>query len=118
MDEFFPQVELGLNHFFEKGMMVHYCWYEQQELKQQQTIKLEEIAQALPQIAGAIQDGSMDEELTEVLKEQFKVSKAKARSMLREMRSDGETTVPVTRQVVSRPKILHQMRMSFGLVIQ
>ena len=105
MDEFYPQVELGLNHFFEKGMMVHYVWYEQQELKQQQTIKLEEIAQALPQIAGAIQDGSMDEELTEVLKEQFKVSKAKALSMLREMRSDGETTVPVTRQVVSRPKI-------------
>ena len=105
MDEFYPEIELGLNHFFEKGMMVHYCWYENQELKQQQTIKLDEIAQVLPQIAGAIQDGSMDEELSEALKTQFDISKSKARAMLKEMRSDGETTIPVTRQVVSRPKI-------------
>ena len=105
MDEFYPEVELGLNHFFEKGMMVHYCWYENKELKQQQTISLQEIAQALPQIATAIQDGSMDEELSEALKGQFNISKSKARGMLKEMRKDGETTVPVTRQVVSRPKI-------------
>jgi hypothetical protein len=105
MDEFYPEVELGLNHFFEKGMMVHYCWYENKELKQQQTITLQEIAQALPQIATAIQDGSMDEELSEALKGQFNISKSKARGMLKEMRKDGETTVPVTRQVVSRPKI-------------
>ena len=45
MQEFYPEIELGLNHLFEKGMMVHYAWYENQELKQQQTIKLEEIAQ-------------------------------------------------------------------------
>ena len=105
MDEFYPEVELGLNHFFEKGMMVHYCWYENKELKQQQTISLQEIAQALPQIASVIQDGSMDEELSEALKGQFNISKSKARGMLKEMRKDGETTVPVTRQVVSRPKI-------------
>ncbi len=49
MQEFYPEIELGLNHLFEKGMMVHYAWYENQELKQQQTIKLEEIAQVLPQ---------------------------------------------------------------------
>jgi len=105
MQEFYPEIELGLNHLFEKGMMVHYAWYENQELKQQQTIKLEEIAQVLPQIAGAIQDGSMDEELSEALKTQFDISKSKARAMLKEMRKDGETTVPITRQVVSRPKI-------------
>ena len=105
MDEFYPEIELGLNHFFEKGMMVHYCWYENQELKQQQTIKLDEIAQVLPQIAGAIQDGCMDEELSEALKTKFDISKSKARAMLKEMRADGETTIPVTRQVVSRPKI-------------
>ena len=105
MDEFYPQIELGLQNLFEKGMMVHYTWYEQQDLKQQQTIKLEEIAQVLPAIAEAIQDGSMDDELSETLKQQFGVSKSKGRAMLRELRKDGETTVPVTREVVSRPKI-------------
>lgn len=105
MPEFYSEIELGLNNFFEKGMMVHYAWYEQQELKQQQTIKLDEIAQVLPSIAEAIQNGSMDDELSDSLKEQFGVSKTKGRAMLRELRKDGETTVPVTREVVSRPKV-------------
>ena len=94
-----------MNHLFEKGMTVTYAYYDQQELKQQQTIKFDEIAQALPAIAGVIQDGSMDDELSETLKEQFGVSRTKGRAMLRELRKDGETTVPVTREVISRPKI-------------
>jgi len=105
MDEFYDQVELGLNHLYEKGMMVHYVYWESQDLKQQQSIKLEEIAQALPQIAQVIQDGSMDEELSTALSSQFNVSKAKARGMLREMRSDGETTIPVTRRVMNQPRV-------------
>jgi hypothetical protein len=105
MEEFYDQLELGLNHFFEKGLMCHYVWYDSQELKQQQTIRLDEIAQALPAIAEAIQDGSMDEELSSALKDQFKVSKAKAKAMLRELRNDGTTTIPVTRRVVNRPRI-------------
>ena len=105
MEEFYDQLELGLNHFFEKGLMCHYVWYDSQELKQQQTIRLDEIAQALPQIAQAIQDGSMDEELSSAIKDQFKVSKAKAKGMLRELRKEGTTTIPVTRQVINRPRI-------------
>jgi len=105
MDEFYDQVELGLNHFYEKGMMVHYVYWESQDLKQQQSIKLDEIAQAMPQMAQVIQDGSMDEELSTALKNQFKVSKAKAKGMLREMRKDGETTIPVTRRVINQPRV-------------
>jgi len=105
MEEFYDQLELGLNHFFEKGLMCHYVWYDSQDLKQQQTIRLDEIAQALPQIAQAIQDGSMDEELSAALKDQFNVSKSKAKAMLRELRKEGTTTVPVTRQVVNRPRL-------------
>jgi hypothetical protein len=105
MEEFYDQLELGLNHFFEKGLMVHYVYWDSQELKQQQTIRLDEITQALPAIAEAIQDGSMDEELSSALKDQFKVSKAKAKAMLRELRNDGTTTIPVTRRVVNRPRI-------------
>ena len=105
MEEFYDQVELGLNHLYEKGMMVHYVYWDSQDLKQQQSIRLDEIAQALPQIAQAIQDGSMDEELSAALKDQFKVSKAKAKGMLRELRKEGETTIPVTRRVVNQPRI-------------
>lgn len=105
MTEFYDQVELGLNHLYEKGMMVHYVYWESQDLKQLQSIRLDEIAQVVPQIAQAIQDGSMDEELSSALKDQFQVSKSKARGMLREMRKDGETTIPVTRRVINQPRI-------------
>ena len=105
MEEFYDQLELGLNHFFEKGLMCHYVWYDSQDLKQQQTIRFDEIAQALPSIAEVIQDGSMDEELSATLKDQFNVSKSKAKAMLRELRKDGTTTIPVTRQVVNRPRL-------------
>lgn len=105
MEEFYDQLELGLNHFFEKGLMCHYVWYDSQELKQQQTIRLDEIAQSLPQIVEAIQQGNMDEEFSSMLRDQFEISKAKAKSMLRELREDGTTTIPVTRQVVNRPRL-------------
>ena len=105
MEEFYDQLELGLNHFFEKGLMCHYVWYDSQDLKQQQTIRLDEIAQTLPSIAEVIQNGSMDEELSATLKDQFNVSKSKGKAMLRELRKDGTTTIPVTRQVVNRPRL-------------
>lgn len=105
MDEFYEQTELGLNHLFEKGMMVHYVFWDAQDLKQQQSINLDEIAQAMPQIAEVIMDGSMDNELSVMLTENFDVSKSKAKGMLKELREDGETTVPVTRKVVSQPRI-------------
>ena len=64
--------------------------FRSQDLKQQQSIKLDEIAMAMPQIAEAIQDGSMDEELSAAMSEQFDVSKKKSRSMLKELRKEGD----------------------------
>ena len=75
MDEFYEQTELGLSHLFEKGMMVHYVFWDAQDLKQQQSISLEEIAQAMPQIAEVILDGSMDNEISTMFVENFDVSK-------------------------------------------
>ena len=105
VDDFYQQVELSLNHLFEKGMCVTYVYWDSRDLKQQQSIKLEEIAQAIPQVAEAIMDGSMDEELGALIRDQFKVSKKKAKGMLRELREAGETTVPVTRRVINQPRI-------------
>ena len=105
IDDFYDQVELSLNHLFEKGMCVTYVYWDSRDQKQQQSIKLEEIAQAIPQIAEAIMDGSMDEELVALLNDQFKVSKKKAKGMLRELREAGETTVPIVRQTINQPRI-------------
>ena len=105
MDEFYSQCELSLNHLFEKGLAVTYVYWDSHDLKQQQSIKMDEIAQAMPEMAQVIADGSMDAQIVELLKENFKVSKSKGKAMLRELRKDGETTVPVTRQVINQPRI-------------
>jgi hypothetical protein len=105
MDEFYTQCELSLNHLFGQGLAISYVYWDSHDLKQQQAIKMDEIAQAMPEMAQIIADGSMDAQLVELLKENFKVSKSKGKAMLRELRKDGETTVPITRQVINQPRI-------------
>jgi hypothetical protein len=105
MDEFYTQCELSLNHLFGQGLAISYVYWDSHDLKQQQAIKMDEIAAAMPDMAQIIADGSMDAQLVELLKENFKVSKSKGKAMLRELRKDGETTVPITRQVINQPRI-------------
>jgi len=105
MDEFYTQCELSLNHLFGQGLAISYVYWDSHDLKQQQAIKMDEIAAAMPDMAQIIADGSMDAQLVELLKENFNVSKSKGKAMLRELRKDGETTVPITRQVVNQPRI-------------
>jgi hypothetical protein len=94
-----------LNHLFGQGLAISYVYWDSHDLKQQQAIKMDEIAAAMPEMAQIIADGSMDAQLVELLKENFKVSKSKGKAMLRELRKDGETTVPITRQVINQPRI-------------
>ena len=105
MSEFYTQCELSLNHLFGQGLAISYVYWDSHDLKQQQAIKMDEIAQAMPEMAQIIADGSMDAQLVDLLKENFKVSKSKGKAMLRELRKDGETTVPITRQVINQPRI-------------
>ena len=105
MDEFYTQCELSLNHLFGQGLAISYVYWDSHDLKQQQAIKMDEIAAAMPDMAQIIADGSMDAQLVELLKENFNVSKSKGKAMLRELRKDGETTVPITRQVINQPRI-------------
>ena len=105
MNEFYTQCELSLNHLFGQGLAISYVYWDSHDLKQQQAIKMDEIAAAMPDMAQIIADGSMDAQLVELLKENFNVSKSKGKAMLRELRKDGETTVPITRQVINQPRI-------------
>ena len=105
MDEFYAQCELSLNHLFEKGLAVSYVYWDSHDLKQQQAIKMDEIAATMPEMAQIIADGSMDSQIVELLKENFKVSKSKGKAMLRELRKDGETTIPVSYTHLPLPTI-------------
>ena len=103
MENVMREFERGFNHLLEKGIMVHYVYWEQQEQKVLETIDLQEIATQMPELAEMLLDEANDETLGELFATQYDVSERKARAMLRELRSEGRATIPVTTMVHNRP---------------
>lgn len=105
MPEFHTEVERAINHLLEKGIAVTYqCWISREQ-KILQTIRLDEIAQAMPEVAAAIMDEMMDDQFIDLITGQFGVGKRKARTMLSELRTSGETSIPASQGMENRPSI-------------
>ncbi len=105
MPEFHTEVERSVNHLLEKGIAVTYqCWISREQ-KILQTIRLDEIAQVMPEVAAAIMDELMDDQFIDLIVGQFAVGRRKAQTMLKELRESGETSIPVSQGVESRPSI-------------
>ena len=105
MENLLREYERGFNHLLEKGIMVHYVYWEQQEQKVLETIELSEIAEVVPELAEMMLDEANDDALGELFAAQYEVSSRKAQSMLRDLRSEGVATVPVTTTIHNRPAI-------------
>ena len=106
MPEFHTEIERSINHLLEKGIAVTYqCWISKEQ-KILQTIRLNEIAQVMPEVAEAIMDEAMEGQFVDLIAGQFAVGRRKARSMLRELRGSGETSIPVSTGTENRPSIL------------
>lgn len=99
------EYERGFNHLFEKGIMVHYVYWEQLDQKVLETIDLQEIATQVPELAEMMLDSDNDEVLNELLMTQYDVGKKKASAILRDLRAEGVATVPVTTTIHNRPAI-------------
>ena len=103
MENLLREYERGFNHLLEKGIMVHYVYWEQKEQKVLETINLAEIAQTMPELAEMLLDEANDETLKELFSVQYAVSAKKAGAILRDLRADGEATIPVTTMIHNRP---------------
>ena len=103
MENMLREYERGFNHLLEKGIMVHYVYWEQQDQKMLETINLQEISAQFPELAEMLLDEANDETIKELFSVQYDVSKSKAGKILRDLRSDGAATIPVTQTVHNRP---------------
>ena len=103
MENMLREYERGFNHLLEKGIMVHYVYWEQQDQRVLETIDLQEISAKMPELAEMLLDEANDETLKELLSVQYDVSSKKAGSILKDLRADGTATVPVTTTIHNRP---------------
>ncbi len=103
--EFKKQMDLSVNHLLEKGLMVTMQYWEQKEERVLQTVKLEEMAQADPELAQAIISEEFDKELVLRFKEEFDISAKKARKFITELRELGQADIGIATQTVNRPSI-------------
>jgi len=105
MENVAREYERGFNHLMEKGIMVHYVYWEQRDQKVLETIDLQEIAQQVPELAEMMLDEANDATLSELFAAQYEVSEKKAKGMLRDLRAEGTATIPVTTTIHNRPAI-------------
>ena len=110
MEELPDQAELISQYRHERGLAVAKPYWEKYDQKVQRTLKIEELQQAAPQIAQAIQSGQFDEPLANMLRDGYaqkgvNFSMKRAKRMIVELREKGKTTVPEKVGVVNRPCI-------------
>lgn len=98
------EAELLANYVEERGIGVMGVFWDEGIIRTQERMTLEQIAQAMPDIAEAVKAGTADDELVTLLKQQG-IGAGKARRMLRELRENGETFIPQVENIRSRPAL-------------
>lgn len=99
--------ELLSNFNLEKGVAITGQFWERKQEKTLITLSLDDLQQKYPNVDvhEAIKHPSLDDKLLAVFEEQMGVSAKKAKTMLRELRRDGETSAPILGPEISRPVI-------------
>jgi len=105
MKEFERELSLGLDHWLEKGLMVHYVYWDQEDRQQLEKFTIQDAQYLFGEQFEAFMTGELDGEFAGFLQTKSGVSEKKARSMIDELRTEGETTIPVTREVKNQPAI-------------
>lgn len=101
---FDEEMELGANYLLEKGLMVSYVGWEQKKSTYLQSITLQEITEANPDLARVILAGDSDDAVLKLLKGIYPdLSDKRGKKALNQLRKKGEATLPVTRKQVNRP---------------
>jgi len=103
---FKKEMELSANYLLERGLAITYCGWDKQSNTYEQKISLEQIAQASPELAQGVLDGSADEMLTQQLQQAYPAtSNKKAKKALNDLRKTGVAIISVKRNQVNRPMV-------------
>lgn len=101
---FQQEMEQAANHLFERGLMVTYVGWERHESSYLQSISLQEIADAAPDLARLILEGSNDDQIVALLQGVYgNLTTKRGKKALNQLRKKGVAEIPVTRRKVDRP---------------
>jgi hypothetical protein len=105
--EFSRQMELGGNYLLEKGIMVTYVGWNREKRSYLQSVSLEQIAQASPELAELILSEDDDQMIVDLIQQSFPdLSKKRAKKAIKDLRKMGVAEIPLARQSVDCP-IVH-----------
>lgn len=103
---FYREMELGANYLMERGILITYVGWHQEDRSFKQEIDLEQIAQISPDIYRAIVSGEQDVELVILIQNTFDgVSEKRAKKAIKELRKDGVTELPIVRRQINAPEV-------------
>ena len=104
--QFKRQMELGANHLLEKGIAVTYVGWQREDHTYKQSLTLEQLMGVSPDLVRMVLEGSDDNKLVEMLKQQFKgVDDKKAKKVLKDLRKTGKAEFPIVKRSVDCPKV-------------
>lgn len=103
---FKQEMELAGNYMLERGLAITYVGWQRTEKTYLQKITLDQLAEADPQLAKAVLDGTADDMLINMLRSVYpNVQEKRAKKALKELRKKGAAEIPVSRLQVNRPMV-------------
>ena len=103
---FREHMELGANYLLEKGLMISYVGWQRESRTYLQTMTLDEVAQAAPEMVDLLMDENATEMALGLILTAFPaLSGKRARKALKDLRTKGEAQIPVPRVTVDRPVV-------------
>jgi hypothetical protein len=99
-------MELGANYLLEKGLMISYVGWQRESRTYLQTMTLDEVAQAAPEMVDLLMDENATEMALGLILTAFPaLSGKRARKALKDLRTKGEAQIPIPRVTVDRPVV-------------
>lgn len=101
------EAEILANYLQEQGIAATGVFWEDKQQKTNLTLSVEGFQQQFPEInvLELLADEAATDEIVGIFEDVYKVSTGKARRMLRQLRTNGSTSVPVVGKPKSRPVI-------------
>ena len=104
--DFKRQMELGGNYLMEKGIMVSYVGWKREKRSYLQSISLEQIGEASPDLVELILSGQDDEMLLDLIQQSFPdLSLKRAKKAIKDLRKMGAAEIPLPRQTIDCPVV-------------
>ena len=104
--DFKRQMELGGNYLMEKGIMVSYVGWKREKRSYLQSVSLEQIQQASPDLVELILGEQNDTMLLNLIQDSFPdLSTKRAKKAIKDLRKTGAAEIPLPRQTIDCPVV-------------